>query len=327
MGAVAPLSPRDSGSAAIITRDVVVDNAAWRDAKPEVSITIPAFRHDASFLIEALSRLGRSALVEVIVHDDGSRDAHMRNRMEAAAQRASMPVRLVFAAANRGRAGARNLACRQARAPWVLMLDADMQPDDINFIAAYIDATRRAARPCLIVGGISLKSASTDRRYALHRWQSQQSECLPASVRTKSPGRYVFTGNVLAHRDVLAAIPFDEAFAGWGWEDTDWGLRVEQSYPIHHIDNAATHAGLDTDAALLSKYSRSTANFALLAARHPDAVAAMPLYRAAKALRGLPGRKVVTQLSGKLLLAHALPVAIRGRLMKLWRALTYAEEL
>ncbi len=322
----AVLSPKYEAAGAIV-RDVVTDNAAWAKARPDISVAIPVFRHDASFLIEALARCVRSGVAEVIVHDDGSRDAHLRSRMEAAAARVGMPVRLVFAASNRGRAAARNLACRQARAPWVLLLDADMTPDDVSFIAAYADAARRAPRPSLIAGGLSLKLASTDRRYALHRWQSLRSECVPAATRAHAPGRYIFTGNVLAHRDILAAIPFDESFAGWGWEDTDWGLRVERAFTIHHINNTASHLGLDTDAALMAKYGRSAANFALLAARHPKAAAAMPLFRAAKALKLLPARHLLTAMLKTAALNRSFPVAFRGRVMKIWRALKYAEAL
>jgi hypothetical protein len=31
-------------------------------------------------------------------------------------------------------------------------------------------------------------------------------------------------------------IPFDEAFSGWGWEDTDWGIRATKYFPVRHIN-------------------------------------------------------------------------------------------
>jgi hypothetical protein len=136
----------------------------------------------------------------------------------------------------------------------------------------------------------------------------------------------VFSSNVLVHKDVLEACPFDEKFEGWGWEDTDWGLCVEGQFPIHHIDNPATHLGLDDDKSLMGKYARSGANFARMAERHPKAAATMPLYKAAKTARGLPLRFVFKGVA-RLLVKLPLPVALRGRALKAWRALVYAEAI
>ena len=60
-----------------------------------------------------------------------------------------------------------------------------------------------------------------------------------------APEKYVFTSNLLIRRDVFDAEPFDAGFVGWGWEDVEWGMRVSRRHPIAHIDNPATHLGLD----------------------------------------------------------------------------------
>lgn len=303
------------------------DNVFWAGAAAHISVVIPTFRHDASDLIEALARCHSSQLAEIIVYDDGARDHELLARMERSAGPARAAVRIVSSWQNRGRAGARNAAIAHARAEWILLLDADMAPDSGKFLESYLRAVERVGEPSLIVGGHSLKFAPTGSVYALHRWQSRASECVSAAKRRKAPGRFVFSANVLAHRDVLEACPFDEGFAGWGWEDTDWGLRVQASFPIAHIDNTATHLGLDTTASLMGKYGRSGGNFARLAARHPEAAAKMPLYRAAKRARAMPFRKQLKALAGGVAASRWAPVALRGRALKAWRALTYAEAM
>jgi glycosyltransferase involved in cell wall biosynthesis len=303
------------------------DNVFWAGAAPRLSICVPSYRTDCSELVDALSRCKQAALAEIIIYDDGSRDDAQLAKMQHSAGFARAAVRIVSHRKNRGRGPARNSAIAHARSEWLLLLDADMSPDSGDFISNYLDVTERLDDPSVVVGGYSLRFASTSRKFALHRWQAETSECVSAERRNAAPGRHVFSSNVLVHRDVLEACPFDEGFAGWGWEDTDWGLSIEGKFPIHHIDNPATHLGLDDDRALMNKYGRSGANFARMAERHPKAAAAMPLYRAATKLRGLPFRPAFRGLARFVAKLGVLPVGLRGRALKVWRALVYAEAL
>lgn len=316
--------------AAHTTGEFVIDNGLWADAQPRISVAIPTYKHDCSYLITLLAGLDSAgAAIEVVAFDDGSANAELLARMAAAGRAAQVPVRIVAAAKNQGRAIARNRAIANTRAEWILLLDADMAPDYPAFIETYLSAVTRLGKPGVIVGGYSLKTAPKEGRFALHRWQAKRSECLPAAKRAKAPGRFVFSSNVLVHRDVLKKCPFDEAFAGWGWEDIDWGFRCARLFPIVHIQNTATHLGLDEDKVLMGKYAKSGLNFALLTRWHAKAAETMPLFRAAATLRKWPKwRRVALRLiSGSVARSRSLPVSIRGRALKVWRALVYAEAL
>lgn len=310
-------------------RDVetIHDNVFWRGAMPRISICVPTLRHDVTPLLQGLSKCEATDAIEIIVYDDGSRDHDLLARMEASAGHARAAVRIISAQNNRGRAAARNAAITHARSEWILLVDADMTPDTPVFVEAYLDAISQTQGPAVIVGGYSLLSAPEDRAYALHRWQARKSECIPAAERRKAPGRYVFSSNVLVHRDVLKTCPFDEAFAGWGWEDTDWGLNAQKRFPIIHIDNTATHLGLDDTQQLMGKYARSGGNFALMARRHPEDAATMPLFRMASRLRGVPFRRLFKWLAADVAKSESLPLAVRGPALKTWRAFVYAEAL
>jgi len=63
-----------------------------------------------------------------------------------------------------------------------------------------------------------------------------------------------------------------------------------------------------------------------MAERHPAAAAAMPLYKAAKTARALPMRSLFRVLA-RLVVKLPLPVGLRGRALKAWRAMIYAEAL
>ena len=122
-------------------------------------------------------------------------------------------------------------------------------------------------------------------------------------------------------------VPFDDGFKGWGWEDVDWGLNVAKTYPVRHIDNTATHLGLDDTDTLLRKFGNSAQNFARLAQRHPDAVKSMQLYRIARKFRNLPARRFLQGLARFGARSATLPDGLRLACLKTYRALAYSREI
>lgn len=305
--------------------EIISDSESWSRATPQLSIAIPSYRYDSTRLLTRLSECAGASEVEIILYEDGGGDVFLNRRLQARVRSLQIPARLIAANINRGRASARNAAIAHARAPWILLLDADMLPDNAQFLNRYL-AIAQTSEPCAIVGGYSLRQAPHDPRFALHRWQAKASEMKSAAERQGAPGLHVYSCNVLVHRDALAACPFDAGFSGWGWEDTDWGLRLEASFPIMHIDNPCSHMGLDDDDALLRKYSQGAPNFARLIGRHPQAMARSALLCMARLLADLPCRPLLIALS-RALVTSRLPVVLRGRALKLWRALVYADAL
>lgn len=296
-------------------------------AAPAISICIPAWNDDAAPLLKSLRGLDRIAACEVLIYDDGSANPEMTASILEHLNNIDAPAKLITATQNQGRAHARNRLITHARADWLLLLDADMLPDTPAFIANYLNMLTAHPAPALIAGGFSLQHVTPTRKQALHAAQSARSECLTAQTRQTEPGRYVFTSNILVHRQVLETVRFDDSYSGWGWEDVDWGLRVAKEVPVRHIENTATHLGLDDDAGLMRKYETSGANFARLVASHPEAVKSMTLYRAAHKLKSLPGRSAIRALSRLLAKSSALPITLRLAGLKLFRAAIYAEDL
>ena len=149
-------------------------------------------------------------------------------------------------------------------------------------------AAYRRNRRGVVFGGFSTAQAPHSPETALHRAMSAGSDCAPAAIRSLAPEKHVFTSNLLVRRAVFEAEAFDEGFTGWGWEDVEWAVRVSRRHAIAHVDNTATHLGLDTAPALVGKFEQSTANFARMARLHRDVVALYPGHRAARMLRRLP---------------------------------------
>jgi len=129
----------------------------------------------------------------------------------------------------------------------------------------------------------------------------------------------------LIRRDVFEDQPFDQGFAGWGWEDVEWGMRVSRRHQIHHVEIHATHLGLDPAPVLAAKYEQSAANFGRLAAAHPDIVRGYPSYRVARLLRRIPLPGLWRPLLKAAGLNEAAPVPLRAFALRVYRAALCAE--
>jgi len=300
----------------------VIENAAWAGALPRLSVLIPFFRDDPSRLLAALGRADLPA--EIVVLDDGSRDAALASRVADAVQALALPACFLRLAANEGRAAGRNRLAAEARGRHLLFLDADMLPDSGDFLARWLELIA-SDDPPVAFGGFSLDQTPHSPATAVCRALSLKSDCMPVEARRRAPEKYVFTSNLLIRRDIFEAEPFDSGFVGWGWEDVEWGMRVSRRHPIAHIDNPATHLGLAPAAAMAAKFEQSAANFARVVAAHGDIVRAYPSYRVAKALKRAPLRGLWRPLLKAFALVDAFPAAPRAFALRLYRAALYAE--
>jgi len=300
----------------------IIDNAAWADAAPKLSVLIPCFRDDPTRLLAALDQT--DAAVEVVVLDDGSNDPEMAVRVAEAVRGMNIAARFIQLGSNQGRAEGRNRLAAVARGGHLLFLDADMLPDAPDFLLRWLYLID-LEDPAVAFGGFSLDQAPRTRANAVHRALALRSDCAPAEARRLTPEKYVFTSNLLIRRDVFDAEPFDAGFVGWGWEDVEWGMRVSRRHPIHHIDNAATHLGLTPAAAIAAKFEQSVVNFGRVVAAHGDIVRGYPSYRVARALKRAPLRALWRPWLKAAALFEAGPAGPRAFALRLYRAALYAE--
>jgi len=303
----------------------ITQSPSWAAAVPQLSVLIPFLRDDPRNLLALLDREAAllGSTVEIVILDDGTGDAALTSALKAAIVTMALPVHLITLSENEGRSKGRNRLSEAARGDYLLFLDSDMRPDTDRFLNNWIAIAED--RPAIVFGGFSLLQAPTDARFAVHRSMAAQSDCVAAHVRSEAPEKYVFTSNLLVRRDVFDTEGFDPAFTGWGWEDVEWAMRVSRTHPILHIDNPATHMGLDTVEALAGKYAQSAANFARVVARHPDIVSGYPSFRAARLLKKVPGLAVLRPALRQAALSTLMPVPARSFALRLYRAALYAD--
>jgi glycosyltransferase involved in cell wall biosynthesis len=183
---------------------------------------------------------------QVIVADDGS-TVETRSVVERFRQDSPFPVRHVWQEDQGFRAAAvRNRAVASTSADYIIFVDGDCVPS-IDFVRAH---RRLAERGCFLGGNRVLLSPGLTqdvlaRGLSIHRWgwrdwmqawlQRKVNRVLPLMIlpdgpfRKWHPGRWegIKTCNLSLWRsDLVRVNGLDEAYQGWGLEDSDLVIRL-----------------------------------------------------------------------------------------------------
>ena len=200
---------------------------------PSFALVVNTF-NQPDYLLRLLNALGRQSQMphEVVLADDGS-DDETRAAFEGWATKQSFPCARVWQEhTGFRRARILNLAIARATSAYLVFLDGDTVPHPA-FVADHL----RLARPATFVQGhralieqagssfFGLGDFAADRRRALFRWQLRGLKHAyrwpwPA-CRYRTDLRGIRGCNLAIWRDDLLKVNgYNEAFTGWGREDS-----------------------------------------------------------------------------------------------------------
>ena len=303
------------------------NNAAPRKAI-KLSIVTPFLGDNPSGWIEILAKSPRASECEIILIDDGTNNPLLTNHLRQIIEKWPGPAILISGKENHGRSRARNFGIDVAKGEYVLFVDADMVPAFDDYLEKYFSIIDRKSA-AIAFGGFVTHEIETNVDTVLHHNLSQIGDCRPLSSR-KSLGAYaIATNNLLVRRSALEVCRFDDNFKGWGWEDTEWGLRaVAHGFGLVHIDNPAVHSGLDTNETMLRKYREAGPNLAFMLEKHPI-VARFPAVKIAFLVAKIPLHGKLRKLAAALVVnkSKSIPIVFRRLAIKYWRASWAAEAL
>ncbi len=288
---------------------------------PRLSVLIPFYRDDPTPLLELLAASSPGG-VEVVLFDDGMPSPALNSAVTDAINRLDLPLLVISSRVNRGRSGARNRLAKNARAPWLLFLDADMAVG-ADFLTRWITHTQTTSAGALF-GGFTPVTPTAETM--VHAALEAGSNSHALDERTAVGAVAVCSSNLAVSAEQFAATPFDEDFSGWGWEDVDWALTAASRFELAHVDNPARHGGLESVDRLLKKFAQSGPNFARLLARHPD-YAERPGARLAAKVKAFHVATLARVFGGVAARLPLLPIRLRVLGLKLFRAGVAAEAL
>lgn len=231
---------------------------------PVASVIVTTYNRPAALrlVLEALQAQSRKDF-EVLIADDGSGDA-TRAVVEAAAQGLDGRLRHVWQEDLGFRAGAaRNRALEVARGGLAIFLDGDCIPRS-HFVDGHVRLSRRdrivrGAR--VLLSETFTRTCESDPAARPHDWRKSElrDHVRLGHINRSSPlrGGFLDRMRVLAgslHRRnwrllrgcnfsvpmtaVQAVLGFDESFVGWGYEDSDFGIRL-MNHGLHIVRGTA----------------------------------------------------------------------------------------
>ena len=205
------------------TRTVVANRAAEEQRSPSVSVVVTLFNY-AGYIGQCLRSAGASDAsglpggLELLVVDDGSTDGSVA-AVEAYMASSTVPVRLVKKALNTGLADARNAGLREARAPYVFILDADnwIYPRCLRVLHDALMGSGHAA-----VYGILKRFDEGGAPAGLGSFYPWDEEALLREA-------YVDAMALFDKQAVLAVDGYSTELVWLGWEDYDLWLKLAQA--------------------------------------------------------------------------------------------------
>ena len=225
-----------------------------------ISILIPIYNQNCSTLIEELRRQAEllSISYEIVAMDDASFCYKEENRTAL-----SFPYcKFIELPENIGRSAIRNRLAEMATHHYFLFMDCDTFPADSFFLQRYLFQIEDKKIPFVVCGGYKYSEQPPIARETLFRWKyGKNREEISAENREKSPYRYFSSFNFLIDREAFEAIHFDETIKEYGYEDTWFGIQLDQhKIPVYHIDNQMFQVFIDDSDLYLQKVRKAVRN-------------------------------------------------------------------
>lgn len=276
-----------------------------------LAICIDAGQGDPGELVRALSRQDSAADCALVLYAPGGADEAARQALRLMAGAFPGPNSVLPAGNDPDRTDARQWLIAAAPADWILFIGPDTLPAGPGFLRQSIEAAGAAPGPGAVLGGMT---SARSRQDGPPTWVDPLAA---HERRAADPGLFVSSANLLVHRDILKAIPFDGGFACAHLADIDWGLRVQAVYPIRHIDNPVVRGHSGTDERRLDDAAKSGPGLARLLRRHPGLAGKLALIHLARRVKGIPLLSPAARLIAS---SRILPARLRASAGRLYVA-------
>lgn len=222
-----------------------------------LSVLIPVYNYDVAALVHAL----HSELVsltkdgEIILLDDGSSASFVSISQSLDN---GNTIRFYANKVNEGRMAARQKLATLARFENLLFLDCDSRLTRHDFLSAYFKLIEKDI-PLASGGRIYTEEPPANCSLKLH-WKY-------GSKRERRATAFM-SNNFLIKKALFRKMDATVLFAGYGHEDSWWGIQFEKAgvQPLH-INNPVLHAALEEATVFITKSANALDNLLVLAGK------------------------------------------------------------
>lgn len=215
-----------------------------------LSILIPTYNYDITVLVQNIHKQLINAKIdfEIICLDDLS-DEKISNVNLAINKFPYTTYQL--SSTNNGIAITRQLLCNKANYDWILLIDADTELRDDNFITNYLSKMNSGFE--VIFGGFAYKNIKPHKDFLL-RWKyGKQCEALSAAKRNANPYKITIAANLLVKKETYKSFNLDTIGKLYAM-DYYFGAKLKQNkIAVLHIDNQIYHLGIEKSSKYLRK--------------------------------------------------------------------------
>lgn len=213
-----------------------------------LSILIPAYNYEINDLVNAVYKQGIDIHVdfEIIIGDDCSDKKIFQDVLE------KKNVSYFRNDPNIGRTETRQKLALKAQYKWLLFLDADVLPVNLNFLNKYIELIK-TEKFDISFGGFKYFDTPPDATKIL-RWKyGKTKEDITVEERAKNPYKIIISANLLISKSLFSDINKDLKGNFYGY-DNIFSLRLKnQKARVIHIENPVWHLGLESNETYLRK--------------------------------------------------------------------------
>lgn len=240
-----------------------------------ISILIPTYAFAPLRLVGELVEMCTDSPLcdayEILVIDDGSANTETIAQAEAIN---NLPhCRFTALPSHIGKSAVLNRAAAKAKYPLLLCIDSDARMYTPHLITNYLKAAQDHPSAVICGGVYTSPQSATPHNRLRYRYEMAASAHNKASLRNLHPYSRFTTFNVLLPKNVLGTVSFNEALRNYGYEDTIFGLQLQQhGIPVIHIDNPLTHTGIDDNASFLTKTETALRNLTKLDAVYQQSI-------------------------------------------------------
>lgn len=215
-----------------------------------LSVLIPVYNYDITELVNELHKqlITSNIDFEIICLDDKSNQDIINSNL-GIEKLSNTTYKL--SNKNNGIAVNRQLLVDAATYNWIILIDADVELRDDNYIFNYLQAIKEGNQ--VVFGGISYKNTKPHVSSFL-RWKyGKKYEELDAKTRNRHPYKVTSAANLCIKKTIYKRFGLGDIGDSYGM-DIFFGPQLKlNQVPVIHIDNSVYHLGLENSSKYLDK--------------------------------------------------------------------------